>query len=199
MRFLVMPSRMTRMPVLDDGAPMAEAGPNGQWKKAGENYVWSRCVPPGGPELDLFERFDEGVVRVPVVERAVHVIPTGRPYRLAHVYGFWRMTGADTMYVRSPAPGGAAYMLLTGTSYDTYTEDRVFWACPKCGRELSGVAIPKRMGLGGLLAQTAKAVRVFNADAAARTCPGCGTLHPPAYAMEPEADDEIEAAGRLAW
>jgi hypothetical protein len=188
-----------RLPVLDDGAPMGNADPNGQWKKAGQNYVWSRFVPDGGPELALFERFDEDVVRVPVVERALHVIATGRPYRLAHVYGFWRVTGADTLFVRSPAPGGAAYMLLTGTSYGTYTEDRVFWACPQCARELSAVTIPKSAGLNGLLTQTAKAVRAFNADAVLRTCPGCGAVHPAAYATQPADDDPVEAAGRQVW
>ena len=188
-----------RLPVLDDGAPMGDADPNGQWKKAGQNYVWSRFVPYGGPELELFERFDEAIVRVPVADRALHVISTGRPYRLSHVYGFWRSTGADTLFVRSPAPGGAAYMLLTGTSYDTYTQDRVFWACPHCARELANVTIPKSAGLGGLLVQTAKAVKAFNAEPGIRTCPGCGTIHPPAYAAEPAADDDVESSARLAW
>jgi len=188
-----------RLPVLDDEVPMGDADPNGLWKKAGQNYVWSRFVPDGGPELELFERFDEGVVRVPVVDRALHVISTGRPYRLSHVYGFWRATGADTLYVRSPAPGGAAYMLLTGTSYDTYTEDRVFWTCPRCARELSSVTIPKSAGLNGLLVQTARAVKTFNAEPVTRTCPGCGTVHPPAYATQPAADDDLEASGRLSW
>jgi hypothetical protein len=187
------------MPVLDESVPMGKADPNGQWKKAGDNYVWSRFVPEGGPELELFERFDGRTVRVPVVTRAFHVIPTGRPYRLAHVYGFWRASGADTVFLRSPAPGGAAYMLLTGTSYSTYTEDRLFFACPHCGHELGGVTIPKRLGLAGLLDGAAKAVKGFNADAGARTCRECGAVHPPAYALEPVRDDDAEASARMAW
>jgi hypothetical protein len=188
-----------RLPVLDDEVPMGDADPDGQWTKAGQNYVWSRFVADGGPKLELFERFNEGVVRVPVTDRALHVITTGRPYRLSHVYGFWRATGADTLYVRSPAPGGAAYMLVTGTSYDTYTEDRIFWTCPGCARELSTVTIPKSAGLNGLLAQTARAVKAFNAEPPKRTCPGCGTVHPLAYATQPAADDDLEASGRLSW
>lgn len=193
--------RMTErpLPVLDESVPMAEADPNGQWTKAGDNYVWSRFVPAGGPELELFELIEGRVAKVPVVLRALHAIPTGRPYRLAHVYGFWRVSGADTMFVRSPAPGGAAYMLITGTSYRTYTEDRVFWMCPHCGRELTGVTVPKSKGLNGLLTGTATAVRAFNADPGARTCAACGTVHPPAYAMEPAADGDVEATARQTW
>jgi hypothetical protein len=187
------------LPVLDDEVPLAEADPRGQWTRAGQNYVWSRFVAAGGATLELFERIGDAVVRVPVVDRAVHVIPTGRPYRLQHVYGFWRATGADTVYLRTPAPGGNAYMLITGTSYDTYTEDRIFWTCAKCGRELDSLTIPKSSGLNGLLKQTAKAVRDFNGDPAKRTCPACATVHPPAYGMDVPADDNLEASARREW
>jgi hypothetical protein len=187
------------LPILDDEVPLAEADPRGQWTRAGQNYVWSRFVPAGGITIELFERIGEVVVRVPVVDRALHVIPTGRPYRLEHVYGFWRTTGADTVYLRTPAPGGNAYMLITGTSYDTYTEDRIFWTCGKCGHELKSATIPKSSGLGGLLKQTAAAVRDFNADPHTRTCPECQTVHPPAYAMDVTADGELEASARREW
>ena len=187
------------LPVLDDEVPLAEADPLGQWTRAGQNYVWSRFVPAGGITLALFERIGDAVVRVPVVDRAVHVIPTGRPYRLEHVYGFWRATQADTVYLRTPAPGGDAYMLITGTSYGTYKEDRVFWTCGKCDRELRSATIPKSSGLGGLLAQSAAAVRAFNGDLPARTCPACQTVHPAAYGMDLAADDATEAAARREW
>lgn len=187
------------LPVLDDEVPLAEADPRGQWTRAGQNYVWSRFVPAGGVRIEVFERFDEGIVRVPVVDRAVHVIPTGRPYRLEHVYGFWRATEADTVYLRTPAPGGDAYMLITGTSYDSYTKDRIFWSCTACAHEIGPFTIPKSSGLNGLLTRTATAVRAFNADPAARTCPGCGTVHPAAYGMDVAADDDVEAAARRSW
>jgi hypothetical protein len=184
---------------MNDGAPMGDADPNGQWKKAGANYVWSRFVADGAPELELFELFDAGVVPVPVDVRTMHVIPAGRPYRLSHVYGFWRAAGADTVFVRSPAPGGSAYMLITGTSYATYSEDRLFWMCLGCKRGLRSVTVPKSTGLNGLLSGAAAAVAAFNADTSARTCPDCGIVHPSAYAMEPTRDDDIEASARIAW
>lgn len=188
-----------RVPQLTDSVPMGDADRDGAWKHAGDNDVWSRFVPDGGPELELFELFDEGVVPVPVGVRTMHVIPAGRPYRLAHVYGFWRAAEADTVFLRSPAPGGTAYMLVTGTTYSTYKKDRVFWICPKCKHELASTAIPRTGGLAALLAKSAAAVRAFNADPATRTCPACGHVHPEAYAMEPQHDDAAEAAARAAW
>jgi hypothetical protein len=193
-----MSKTILRSPILDDGAPLADAPASGQWKQAGRNYVWSICIPLGEPVIELFERFDTVIVRVPVNERVVHVIPAGRPYRLTHVYSFWRTTGADTVYIRTPAPGGIAYMILTGTSYSTYTEDRFFWMCAGCSGELSPFAIPKRAGLHGLLTQSLRAVRAFNADSAARICTKCGTVHAPSYGMDASADDDAEAAARRA-
>jgi hypothetical protein len=194
-----MASPRRALPVLDDEVPLAEADPRGQWTRAGQNYVWSRFVPAGGVAIELFERVGATTMRVPVVERAVHVIPAGRPYRLAHVYGFWRATQADTVYLRTPAPGGDAYMLITGTSYVTYREDRIFWTCGKCERELRSVTIPKSSGLGGLLDKSLAAVRAFNGEPAARACPACNTAHPDAYGMDVPADDASEAAARREW
>jgi RNase P subunit RPR2 len=187
------------LPVLDAEVPLANADPRGQWTRAGANYVWSRFLPAGGITLELFERISATVVRVPVVDRVVHIIPTGRPYRLDHVYGFWRATEADTMYLRTPAPGGNAYMLITGTSYSTYTKDRIFWICAKCGLELRSATIPKKSGLDGLRKKTASAVRAFNSDPASRTCSDCGTVHPYAYGMDVTTDNAVEAAARLEW
>jgi ribosomal protein S27AE len=90
-------------------------------------------------------------------------------------------------------------MLITGTSYGTYKEDRIFWSCGKCGRELRSATIPKSSGLGGVLKQSAAAVRGFNADLQTRTCPACGSVHPPAYGMDLTADDEFEASARREW
>jgi hypothetical protein len=194
-----MASTPRTLPVLDDEVPLAGADQRGQWTRAGQNYVWSRFVPAGGVKIELYERFDEGIVRVPVVERAVHVIPAGRPYRLEHVYGFWRVTEADTVYLRTPAPGGDAYMLITGTSYDTYMNDRVFWVCGTCGAELAPLTIPKSAGLNALLAQSLQAVRAFNDDVPARTCARCRNVHRPAYGMDVVADSDAEAAARTAW
>jgi hypothetical protein len=187
-----------RSPILDDEVPLADAPASGQWKEAGRNYVWSICVPRDGAQIELLERLETAIVRVPVAERVMHVIPAGRPYRLTHVYSFWRTTGADTVYIRTPAPGGSAYMLLTGTSYSTYTEDRFFWMCSGCSSELSAFTIPKSAGLRGLLAQSLKAVRAFNADPAAQTCLKCGTVHAPAYGMDASVDDDADAAARRA-
>jgi hypothetical protein len=187
-----------RVPILDDGAPLGDADPNGQWKEAGRNYVWSCCIPPGGIVVELLERFDMASVRVPVTDRALHVIPAGRPYRLTHVYSFWRSTGADTVFVRTPAPAGTAYMLITGTSYSTYAEDRFSWMCAGCARELSAFTVPKSAGLNGLLTQSLRAARAFTADPEARTCRECGTVHPPAYGLDARADEGAEAAARLA-
>ena len=42
-------------------------------------------------------------------------------------------------------------------------------------------------------------VRAFNADAALRTCPACGAVHPLAYGFEAGDDTDEERGARATW
>lgn len=183
-----------RIPIAGADAPAAA------WQEASRNHVWSARTAAGEPALEILERVDGEFVRLPPRERLFHVIPAGRPYRIAHATGFWRTCGADSTYIGSAYEGGYAHLMLVGLHYASYTSDTLQWLCPQCGTELQALEVPtRRIRLAGLIERTLAAVRAFNADAAARTCKSCGTVHPLSYGLEPGDDTDAERAARASW
>jgi hypothetical protein len=183
-----------RIPLVGAEAPVRA------WQEASRNQIWSARHPAGAASLAVVEVLPEGRVRLPERDRMFHIIPTGRPHRIEHAFGFWRTCGADALYVKTPYEAGVAYMLVISTAAESYQSDTLSWACLGCGHELSTLEIPtRRLHLRGLLERSLAAVRAFNADAAARTCAACGAVHPLAYGLEPEDDNDAERAARAEW
>jgi len=174
--------------------------PANAWQEASRYHVWSARHPAGGAHYGIVEHLPEGVVRIPARDRLMHVIPAGRLHRIEHAFGFWRICGADTVYIKSPYEGGFAYLMMVGTGSTEYTVDTLRWLCNGCGRPLREADVPtRRVRLNGLVKRALDEVRAFNAGAAARTCPGCRTVHPESYGFEPAFDDDVERAARAAW
>jgi len=174
--------------------------PANAWQEASRYHVWSARHPADAPHYDVVEVLPEGVVRIPGRERLMHIIPAGRPHRIEHAFGFWRICGADAVYIKSIYDGGFAYLMMVGTGSAEYTADTLRWTCGGCGRVLREVEVPThRVRLHGLVKRALDEVRAFNADASARTCPDCRTVHPQSYGFEPTLDDDAEHAARAAW
>lgn len=174
--------------------------PGRAWQEASRNQIWSARHVPGAAPLTVVELLPEGRVRLPDRERLFHIIPAGRRHRIEHAFGFWRTCGADALYIKSGYEAGVAYMMVISTAPEAYDSDTIGWTCLSCGHELGSVEIPtRRVHLRGLLERSIAAVRSFNANAAERTCPACGAIHPHAYGFEPGDDWDEERAARTAW
>lgn len=192
---------MAEAPIQNFRIPIAGADPgHSTWHTANQNFVWSGRQSADSPAFDVVERLPEGIVRLPERNRVFHVIPAGRPFRVEHAFGFWRTCGADTLYIRSAFEDGFVATMIVSTANRTYRSDRLVWACRACGHELRSLDVPtRRVHLAGLLERALAAVRAFNADAAARTCPSCGDVHPLSYGFESGGDDEAERTARATW
>lgn len=176
-----------------------EAPPNA-WQEASRYHVWSARHPAGANPYDVVEQLPEGVVRIPGRERLMHIIPAGRLHRVEHAFGFWRICGADTVYIKSVYDGGFAYLMMVGTGSPEYAADVLRWVCGGCGRPLHEIEVPtRRVRLDGLVKRALDAVRAFNADENLRTCASCQTVHPLSYGFEPALDDDAERTARAAW
>ena len=183
-----------RIPLTGSEAPAVA------WQEASRYHVWSARHAPEAAPHDVIEQLPEGTVRIPSRERIMHIIPAGRLYRVEGAFGFWRGCGADSVYIKSAYEGGFAYLMMLGTASPEYTSDVLKWICNGCGAALREAEIPtRRVRLRGLIARALDEVRAFNADAGARTCPACRTIHPPSYGFEPALDDDVERAARADW
>jgi hypothetical protein len=170
------------------------------WQEASRNYIWSARHARDASRHGIVELLPEGVVRLPERERVFHVVPAGRPHRIEHAFGFWRICGADALYIASNYEAGVVYMMVISTAPTTYETDTLHWTCLACGNALQSVEIPtQRVHLRGLVERSLAAVRAFNADEAGRTCPACGAVHPLAYGFEPGDDNDEERAARAKW
>jgi hypothetical protein len=183
-----------RIPLVGPEAPALA------WQEASRNQIWSARRTADAALMGMVEVLPEGRLRIPDRDRIFHIVPAGRPHRVEHAFGFWRSCGADVMYVKSVYEAGVAYMMVVSTAAEAYTADALSWACLKCGTELRSLDIPtRRLRLRGLLERSLTAVREFNAEAAARTCASCSTVHPLAYGFEPAEDNDEERAARALW
>jgi hypothetical protein len=173
---------------------------DGAWQEPSRYQVWTNRYPLSEAPLSIIERREGNVFRVPEAVRVMHRIPAFTPYHVEHFFGFWRSTGGDTIFIRAEVEGFAYYTLIIGTHGTGFGTETIAWFCPKCGAELRSLTFDlKRYGLPKFLNFALEAVREFNVSATARTCAGCGNVHPISYGMYPQNDDELEKEARAAW
>lgn len=172
----------------------------GNWLAASRYNVWTKRMGPGDAPLSVLERRDGRVLRIPDQERVMHQIPIGTPYHIEHDFGFWRTTGADTLFLRAEYDGATFYTMIVGTHGRKFGSEAISWFCPRCGELVLTVAFDmKRYGLAAFAAFALDQVRDFNAAASARTCAKCGHVHPSAYGVDPRSDRPEEADARAQW
>ncbi len=171
---------------------------DGSWQEASRYQIWTRKDTLAEAPLSVIERREGKVLRVPEQSRVMHRIPGGTPYHIEHLFGFWRTTGADTIYIRAEAEDEVYYTLIVATSGKDVGTETIAWYCPKCGSALKSEDFAaKRFGLRAFWNHGLDTARAFNASD--RTCAGCGHVHPNAYGFDAQTDHTDEREGRATW
>lgn len=191
---------MTNEPTIAYEFALDDAGAQGVWHQANNYNLWIGRQGKEDPAYRLLERRPEGIVFLPLRPRLMHTVTAGTPYRIEHLFGAWRLSDADTVYLRVAERDAVYHTLLTAMCRDV-NEDFLLFLCPACAHELSRDRFDSRSrGLVAFWPFLLECVRAFNAaPEGLRTCPACGHLHPPAYGFDPAADTPQEAAARIAW
>jgi hypothetical protein len=173
---------------------------DGSWQEASRYQVWTNRYPISDPPLSVIERREESVLRAPDSLRVFHRIPSGTPYHVEHLFGFWRTTGSDTLFIRAEVESDVYYTIVVGTHSANFGIETIAWFCPRCAAEVRSATFDlRRFGLEQFWSFVLAQVREFNATTEARTCGGCGHIHPHAYGWEPKADLPLESEARALW
>jgi predicted RNA-binding Zn-ribbon protein involved in translation (DUF1610 family) len=191
---------MSAEPVLNYDFAVAEAAESGGWRQANRYALWVGRQAQDEPlPYELLERRGETLLRCPPRPRLMHRVPAGTPHRVAHLFAPWRVSDADTIYLRYVEPEGVYHTLITATGR-AVKEDRVLFVCPQCGHEMASAAFDTRPhGMASFWPFLLAQARAFNSDPSRWSCASCGTLHPACYGFEPKSDEGDEAAARRAW
>ena len=175
------------------------AAAEGGWHQANNYNLWVGRETSADPAYRMIERRGSELVYLPHRPRMMHTVTAGTPYRIAHLFGAWRISDADLVYLRIAQDDVVYHTLLTAMCLDV-REDRLLWLCHGCGNELVRESYDaRRGGLSGFWPFLLERARRFNATAQERVCRACGTEHPLAYGFDAAQDTLEEAAARQAW
>jgi len=167
------------------------------WAEANQYCVWTQRFPAAAPALHVIERIDGTVKDAPPAPQALRLIPAGMQHRIAHLFGFWRESDADTLFFRSEQGADIRYAMVVSVGAVAYKIEQLFWTCPACQGELARFFFEAgRYGLPAFWNFALERSREFNLEDAARTCDQCGTIHPHAYGFHEQADRDDERAAR---
>jgi hypothetical protein len=172
---------------------------DGNWQEASRYQVWTKRYPTTNAPLSVIERRDGKVLRSPDILRVMHRIPSGTPYHIEHLFGFWRTTGSDTLFIRAEVENDVNYTIVVGTHDADFGIETIAWFCPRCNAELRTATFDlARFGLDRFWTFALEQARAFN-DSTERTCSGCGNIHPLAYGFQQSADLPLEVEARAQW
>lgn len=191
---------MATEPVLNYDFAVADAAAEGGWHQANRYTLWVGRQAEDEPyAYALVECRDGRVLRSPPRPRLMHLVPAGTPHRIAHLFAPWRVSDADTIYLRYAEPEGVYHTLITATGR-VVKEDRVLFLCPSCGHEMGAAAFDTRpRGMAAFWPFMLTQARDFNRDPARRACAACGAQHPICYGFEAKDDAPDESAARREW
>lgn len=182
------------------GIDIAAAGAKGVWQRASRYSVWSKEYPAQAPALSIVEALPGGLLRVPDDPRLFHVIPAGTRHRLEHLFGFWRISGSDTVIVRAQVDRAVSYTFIVRNDWPEYAADETLFACANCDLELQRFTFETpRFGVQAYWTEALRLARAFNAQYSGRACTACGNSQPLAYGIDEEADTAEERAARMQW
>jgi hypothetical protein len=189
---------MLKEPVLNYDFAIEDAAAAGGWHDANRYTVWVGRQAPDAQQYEVLERREQGILRLPLRSRLMHLIPAGTPYRVAHLFGAWRESDADTIYLRFVQDDSVYHTLLTAMSRLVKT-DRLLFLCPACGAEMESRDFDTAQhGLNAFWPFLLEEARRFNGNDARRTC-ACGHVHEICYGFDAAADTAAEAVARTAW
>jgi hypothetical protein len=191
---------MTNEPTICYEFSLDEAASQGGWHQANNYNLWVGRQAAQDPAYRFLERRAEGAVRLPLRPRMMHTVTAGTPYRVAHLFGAWRISDADTIYLRVAEDDDIVYHTLISAMCRDAREDFLLWLCPACGHEMARERFDvRRVGLSGFWPFLLERAREFNTAAGRRVCGACGKTHPLAYGFDAAADTAEEAAARREW
>jgi len=190
---------MTNEPTICYEFAFDETAAEGGWHQANNYNLWIGRQTAQDPPYRLIERREDAALQYPLRPRLMHTVPAGTAYRIAHLFGAWRVSDADTIYLRV-AQEDCVYHTLLSAMCREVREDLLLWLCPACGHELLRERYDSRRGgLTGFWPFLLEHVRRFNATREKRLCSACGQAHPLAYGFDAAADRPEEAEARRAW
>ncbi len=179
--------------------PLGEAAEHRDWNQANRYSIWVGKQSHDEPPYQLIEHHPEARVRLPLRTRLMRVIGAGTPFRFEHLYAPYRISDADTIYIRAAMPDGIYHTLMAANGRQV-AKDQLVWFCPHCGVELERKAFDTAQhGLVAFWPFLLEQVRVFNDTAARLTCKSCGGHHPICYGFDSKQDRPKEAAARANW
>lgn len=185
-------------PILSYDTPMGHG--DGTWKHAGGYSIWTTTAGATEPSLDLWELRAGQADKLPPVPYVLHNIGAGTPHRLAHVFGFWRISEGDAIFLKATEGSNIHHTLAVTTGDPNYRRDRIAWFCRACNLILHEVTFAtRRFGLDALWSWALAEARAFNSSVGVRTCASCGTLHPAAYGFFAGTDMPEEKSARETW
>ena len=171
-----------------------------RWQDAGGYSLWTRTTGPGDLPLQLWKMSEAGAAPFSAGDYALHNVRGGLPHRLAHGFGFWRISDGDTIFLKTTEGERTNYTFVVTIGAPHYQRDAIAWFCPACHAELTRAAFEtRRYGVPKLWEWALEQVRGFNADPQRRTCSACGTVHPLAYGLDVHNDDAAESEARATW
>jgi hypothetical protein len=184
------------LPVLGYDFPLD--GPVG-WHEANRYLLWTGRVGTDAPVVAIQERVDDTAITLPARSRSLSLIPAGTPHRLTHLFGFWRISDADTIVLRAALPE-AVYICIYVSSGPQHERDRILWYCESCGSAIAPFDVDiRRYGARAFWdVASLEHVRRFNAALDMRTCPN-GCVHGIAYGFAATDDSVDERQARAIW
>jgi hypothetical protein len=174
---------------------------DGKWMRRGNHAIWAGSRKPGEAPYVLHEWSERGVHPFSVKDDkpVFHRVPGGTPYHISHLFGFWVVNDVDAMLLTARRGGDTYYMLTVGGRSDGASEAACLFVCPKCAARFGEAKFAElRSGYDRFMDFALQRVRAFNADAAQRTCPKCGAVHPPIYGFRFQDDTPDERRAREA-
>lgn len=170
-----------QIPILGFDIPFG--ADNGTWAEAGQYCVWTQRYAHDA-ELPRVTELAGGEVReAPGDTTSFRLIPAGMAHRIAPLFGYWRISDADTLFFRSLQDADVRCAVVVSVGATTYANEQWLRTCPRCHAELARASFDaKRLGFPAFLQFAAERERAFDADAALRTCASCGCVHSPSGA-----------------
>ena len=107
------------------------------WTVANQYGLWTKRFEPSAEKLRVVERIDGVVNDAPAAPQTMRLIPAGMQHRIAHLFGFWRASDADTLFFRSEQDDGTRYALVVSIGALNYKHEQMLWTCPDCQAELA--------------------------------------------------------------
>ena len=126
---------MTNEPTICYEFALDETAAQGGWHQANNYNLWVGRKSRQDPIYRLLERRGADILHLPLRPRLMHTVTAGTPYRVEHLFGAWRVSDADMIYLRVAEEDCVYHTLLTAMCRDV-KEDFLVWFCPACRHEL---------------------------------------------------------------